>query len=50
LTRDAETNFYEALVTCDEEIKSLLLLARSVEVSPDNLAYTLRLARRRAVS
>jgi len=42
-TRDAGTNFYEALVTRDEDMKPLLLLAQSVEVSSDNLTWTFRL-------
>ncbi len=39
-TRDAGTNIYEALVTRDDDMKPLPMLASRIEVSPDNRVYT----------
>ena len=41
--RDIAMNTYETLVTRDENMKPLLQLAQSVEVSPDSKVYTFKL-------
>ena len=41
--RDIAMNTYETLVTRDENMKPLLQLAQSVEVSPDSKIYTFKL-------
>ena len=42
-SRDAGTQIYEALVTRDENMRPLLLLAQDVTVSPDNRVFKFRL-------
>src|SRR6185437_4075241 len=42
-TRDISMNIYETLVTRDDNMKPLLQLAASVDVSPDSKTFTFKL-------